>query len=170
MTVLVEQKFLGLDSKLTMTSLEIAQLTCKRHDNVLRKISELAVKGIIRAIPQIEEKYYGAKKGRLKRLCRLNKDESINLVANLCPLFTKKIIDRWLELEQKLVEPTYDQLQDLSVEMQVSERLGKIGSGLMHERRRVKRELKEKEKELLAGCQLRLDFDEQAGSALPADH
>lgn len=158
MNILVEQKFFGLDSKLTMTSIDISKMTGKRHDNVLRKISELSVKGVIRGIPQIEERYYGSKKGRQKRLCRLNKDESINLVANLCPLFTKKIIDRWMELEHRLVKPTYDQLQKLSVDMKVSERLGKIGSSLMHDRKKEKSKLLNEEKTLLANCQMRLDF------------
>ena len=95
MTVLIEQKFLGLDTKLTMTSVEVAELTDKHHYNVLRKIRELAAKGIIRGLPQIEEKYESTNRGRPTKLCRLNRTESINLVANLCPLFTQKIIDRW---------------------------------------------------------------------------
>ncbi len=36
---------------------------------------------------------------------RLNKTESLNLVANLSPEFTAKIIDRWQELEDKIQTP-----------------------------------------------------------------
>lgn len=160
MNVLIEQKFLGLDNKLTMTSLEIAKLTGKRHDHVIEKIRELSASGIIRSLPKIREKYQSTSNGgRPVSLYRLDRTESINLVANLCPLFTKKIIDRWQELEQQLVEPSYNQLQKLSVDMKVSERLGQIGSGLMHDRRRVKKKLLDEEKKLLANCQMRLDFD-----------
>ena len=38
----------------TMTSLEIAELTEKRHDNVKRVIETLAASGVI-SLPQIEE-------------------------------------------------------------------------------------------------------------------
>ncbi len=160
MTILIEQKFLNLDKELTMTSVEVAQLTDKHHYNVLRKIRELSAKGIIRDLRQIEEKHESTNIGRPVKLCRLNKDESINLVANLCPLFTKKIIDRWQELEQRLVEPSYGQLQELSVEIKVSERMGKIGSELMNERKRQKLKLVKKEQTLLSGCQLCLGLGE----------
>ena len=94
MNICIEQKFLSLDDQLTMTSLEIAKVTGKRHDNVLVKIRELAASGIIRGLPEIQEKYESTKKGgRPMKLCRLNRTESVNLVANLCPLFTDKIKD-----------------------------------------------------------------------------
>ncbi len=41
---------------ITMSTAEIAELTGKRHDNVMRKAKELENKGIINA-PQIEERY-----------------------------------------------------------------------------------------------------------------
>ena len=94
MNICIEQKFLSLDDQLTMTSLEIARVTGKRHGNVVRKIRELSATGVIRGFSQIEKKYESTKKGgRPMKLCRLNRTESVNLVANLCPLFTDKIKD-----------------------------------------------------------------------------
>ena len=88
--------------ELTMTSLEVSKVTGKRHDHVVDKIKELSVKHVIRDLPEIREKYDSTKKaGRPNAVYRLNKTESINLVANLCPEFTARIVDRWIELEQK---------------------------------------------------------------------
>ncbi len=81
----------------TMSTVEIAELTGKRHDNVMRKANELKNKGIIWS-PQIEETDCQNKK---RMIYRLNKTESLNLVANLSPEFTAKIIDRWQELENQ---------------------------------------------------------------------
>ena len=147
--------------ELTMTSLEVAIVTEKEHRNVLRKIRELSEKGIIRDFAQIEQKHDSTKKaGRPMNLCHLNRTESINLVANLCPEFTARIVERWIELEQKErgVSP-YGQLQNLSLQMKVSEQIGKIGSGLMHKRKEDKKLLKAVEKQLAAHCQLVIDFD-----------
>ncbi len=144
---------------LTMTSLEIAQLTNKRHDHVLVKIRELAGRGVIRAFPEIREKQNSPnKQGRPMQLCRLNRDESINLVANLSPKFTEAIINRWLELEHKTRQKPYDELQALTVEMRVSERLGQIGSELMNKRRREKRNISRKEQALVNQCQIAIQF------------
>ena len=161
MTVLIEPKFLSLDKEPSMTTLEIAELTGKRVDHVVEKVRELSVSGVVRGLPEIRENYERSKKGgRPMNVYRLNKEESINVVANLCPLFTQKIIKRWQELEHRLVEPTYDQLQELSVEMKVSERIGQIGSELMNKRKREKLKLVKQEKRLLTGCQLCLGLGE----------
>lgn len=151
-----------LDSgELTMTSLDITELINIRHDNVLRKIRELSGKGIIRGLPQIEEKYQSTNKpGRPMKLCRLNRTESINLVANLCPEFTARIVDRWLELErQQSGQSHYGQLQALSLNIKLSEQLGRIGSGLMNHRKEEKRLLKIMEEQLAVHCQLTIKFD-----------
>lgn len=92
----------------TMSTVEIAQLTGKRHDNVMRKAKELAAKGIIRA-PQTEERYGN---NNLRSVYYLDKIESLNLVANLSPEFTAKIIDRWQELENQQVQPRLSTVAD----------------------------------------------------------
>lgn len=86
----------------TMSSVEIAELTGKRHDNVMRTALNLVKKGIIGS-PQIEETDSQNKK---RMIYRLNKTESLNLVANLSPEFTARIIDRWQELESNAQPPS----------------------------------------------------------------
>ena len=142
--------------ELTMTSLEISELTKVRHPDVLRKIRELSGKGIIRSFEQIAQKHESTKKGgRPMKLCRLNRTESINLVANLCPEFTARIVKRWMELErQQSGQSYYDQLQTLLLNIKLSEQLGRIGSGLMNHRKEEKRLLKMMEEQLAMHCQL----------------
>ena len=92
-------------SDVSMTSVEIARLCHKRHDNVMRVANTLKDRGIILA-PQIEEQYTSGK-GRVdcRKIYRLNKVESFNLVANLSPEFTARVIDRWQELEEQAGDP-----------------------------------------------------------------
>lgn len=86
-----------------MTSIEIAELVGSRHDNVKRAIETLAGNGVI-AFPQSEEKptagrplkYFVFSGERGKR-------DSIIVVAQLSPEFTARLVDRWQELEQKLI-------------------------------------------------------------------
>ena len=85
-----------------MSSVEISELTGKRHDNVMRVAKRLFDKGIILS-PQIEEVFINGKGGKQSRkVYQLDKTESLNLVANLSPEFTAKIISRWQELESKV--------------------------------------------------------------------
>lgn len=98
-----------MDNVKTMSSVEIAELTGKRHDNVMRVAKRLRLKGIINA-PQIEERY---NKNNFRIVCYLNKTESLNLVANLSPEFTAAIIDRWQELESQAQKPTELSRMDL---------------------------------------------------------
>ena len=89
----------------TMNSLEIAELVQKRHDNVKRTIETLASKGVVQ-LPQIEDC------GRINGLGlkqtlsvyiftgKQGKRDSLIVVAQLCPEFTARIVDRWQELEE----------------------------------------------------------------------
>lgn len=80
----------------TMSSREIAELTGKRHDNVLSVARELKNSGIIGS-PEIQEPHPQNKQPY--PIFYLNKVESLNLVARLSPEFMARIIDRWQELE-----------------------------------------------------------------------
>lgn len=86
---------------LTMSSREIADLVESRHDNVKRTIETLAAKGVIPS-PQSEEKPTA---GRPVIEYRLDKRSSLIVVAQLCPEFTARIVDRWQELEAKQLAP-----------------------------------------------------------------
>ena len=94
-----------IEQNLTMTSLEIESLTGSRHDNVKRTIETLAKKSVI-SLPQTED----VKVHRERRTETVNayvfvgeqgRRDSIIVVAQLCPEFTARIVDRWQELEAK---------------------------------------------------------------------
>lgn len=88
----------------TMSSREIAELTEKRHDNVVRTIETLHVRGVI-GLPQFEEvPNQGPGPSRLMQY-RLEKRDTYVLVAQLSPEFTARLVDRWQELEGKQARP-----------------------------------------------------------------
>ncbi|ELC7036195.1 Rha family transcriptional regulator [Salmonella enterica] len=96
---------LSITTTPSMTSIEIAELVGKRHDNVKRTIKTLIFRGVITS-PQIEEKptagrpttYYLFEGEQGKR-------DSIIVVAQLCPEFTARLVDRWRELEEERRRP-----------------------------------------------------------------
>ena len=85
----------------TMSSLEMAELTGKRHDSVKRTIGTLADKGVIE-FPQIVEIRTATNTGSEYRV---NKRDSFVVVAQLCPEFTARLVDRWQELEAQQSAP-----------------------------------------------------------------
>ncbi|WP_314408883.1 phage antirepressor KilAC domain-containing protein [Pseudomonas kuykendallii] len=94
----------------TMTSREIAELVCKRHDNVKRTIETLAESGVI-VRPQIEDEHGTDAMGRARTMQVFRfagdqgKRDSIVVVAQLSPEFTARLVDRWQELEAKCAQP-----------------------------------------------------------------
>ncbi|MDC4449269.1 phage antirepressor KilAC domain-containing protein [Acinetobacter baumannii] len=97
----------------SMTSLEIADLVEKRHDNVKRTIENLVKQGIITS-PQIEEKPTAGRPSTFYVFTgEQGKRDSIIVVAQLCPEFTARLVDRWQELEAQVAKPV-DPMQLLS--------------------------------------------------------
>ncbi len=92
---------LNTASTLTMSSLQIAELVEKRHDNVKRTVETLVAKGII-VRPQIEDEQSFDTMGRSRKeaVYRINKRDTYVVVAQLSPEFTARLVDRWQELEQ----------------------------------------------------------------------
>lgn len=88
----------------TMTSREIADLTDKRHDNVMRTIEVLHEKGVI-ALPQFEEVPNLGLGPLLLKQYRIGKRDSFVIVAQLSPEFTARLVDRWQELESVAEKP-----------------------------------------------------------------
>ncbi|WP_336141987.1 Rha family transcriptional regulator [Acinetobacter sp. 102] len=90
-----------------MTSLEIAELVEKRHDNVKRTIESLVNQQVI-TLPQIEETSFSNSIGRKQNTTVYvfkgdqGKRDSIIVVAQLCPEFTARLVDRWAELEKQI--------------------------------------------------------------------
>lgn len=98
----------------TMTSLEISELTGKRHDNVKRLIesfsqdiesrkaliarphTEVMQKEVNGRIYEYEVYIFSGEQGKL---------DSITVVAQLCPEFTAALVKRWYELENQSLKP-----------------------------------------------------------------
>ena len=99
----------------SMNSLEISELVQKRHDNVKRTIENLVTSGVI-SQPQIEDGMKSAN-GIVPQVYKFSgekgKRDSIIVVAQLCPEFTARLVDRWAELEAQVAKPTELSRMDL---------------------------------------------------------
>ena len=82
----------------TMSSREIAELVESRHDSVKRTIERLAGKALIGFTPSVETSHEGAG-ARDVEVYLVGKRDSYVVVAQLCPEFTARLVDRWQELE-----------------------------------------------------------------------
>jgi phage regulator Rha-like protein len=90
---------------LTMSSREIAELTGKEHKNVIRTVKDLLAAEILDA--QIEPLKFEYR-GQWFDYYKLNKRDSLVLVARLSPEFTAHIVDRWQELEHQSKQHSID--------------------------------------------------------------
>lgn len=95
---------------ITMTSLEISELTGSRHDSVKRTIERLAERGVIQSPPLVEIENKQSLGPRNKTMAyvftgKQGKRDSLIVVAQLCPEFTARIVDRWQELEEAVSTP-----------------------------------------------------------------
>ena len=93
-----------LDGILTMSSLEIAELTGKRHDNVMRDIQGML--GELGGVLSFEDTYTNPQNGQSYPIFNLPKREALILVSGYSVLMRAKIIDRWQELEAKQAPQT----------------------------------------------------------------
>lgn len=95
-----------IETNLKMTSREIAELTGKEHRNVLvdiRKMLEELVgdEGML----SFQQTYTNEQNGQQYPMFALPKRETLILVSGYNLAMRAKIIDRWQELEAKLVKP-----------------------------------------------------------------
>ena len=94
----------------TMTSLEIAELVGSEHRNVKLSIERLMKKGVIQLSPmanveKINNLGHSVKVGMYEFSGEQGKRDSIIVVAQLCPEFTARLVDRWQELEALVAKP-----------------------------------------------------------------
>ncbi|MGL6025673.1 MAG: phage antirepressor KilAC domain-containing protein [Vibrio sp.] len=90
---------LSAQTGMTMSSREIAELTNKRHDNVMRVIRDL-ISGHVLS-PQIEETpFVHPQNQQTYAEFHLGKRDSLVVVARLSPEFTAAVVDRWQDLEK----------------------------------------------------------------------
>lgn len=94
----------------TMCSREIAELTGKRHDHVLRDI-ETMLKSLGQTSPQIWGELPDSQ-GKPQRVANLPKRECLILVSGYSVELRARIIDRWQALEQPEVMPTLPNFAD----------------------------------------------------------
>ena len=100
----------------SMTSLEIAELVEKRHDNVKRTIQTLVERRVI-TLPHFEEKATAGRPiGFFTFKGEKGKRDSIIVVAQLCPEFTARLVDRWYELEGKNRELSKMEILQMALE------------------------------------------------------
>lgn len=95
-----------LQTEQTMSSREIAELTGKRHDNVMRDIREMLIElhgegGLLK----FEGTYLNEQNGQRYPLFDLPKRETLILVSGYNLTMRAKIIDRWQELETRAADP-----------------------------------------------------------------
>lgn len=83
----------------TMSSREIAELTGKQHSKVMRTIEDLIDKGIAKMATL--SPYINGQNGQSYNEYKLDKRDSLVLIARLSPEFTAAVVDRWQELEDK---------------------------------------------------------------------
>jgi phage regulator Rha-like protein len=88
----------------TMTSREIAELTGKRHDHVMRDLQNLSDQGVI-DLPKFGEIAKDAM-NRDQTIYRLPKRETLILTSGYSATQRAVIIDRWLELEGQIAALT----------------------------------------------------------------
>ncbi len=88
-----------------MSSREIAELTGKRHDNVLRDIKILIEQGAIDRL-SFEEISYKDSYGREQAAYELDFDATMTLVTGYNAVLRARVIRRWRELETgRIAEP-----------------------------------------------------------------
>ncbi|MEX9896593.1 phage antirepressor KilAC domain-containing protein [Providencia rettgeri] len=101
---------------LTMSSVEISELVESRHDKVKQSIERLAARGAIQLPPMGEVRNH---QNQVVQVYQLNKRDSYVVVAQLSPMFTARLVDRWQELEnQKLVPTTFSEALRLAADLE----------------------------------------------------
>lgn len=94
---------MGSSVSVTMSSREIAELTGKRHDNVVRDIEKMLAENEIDRL-KFEGVYQDAK--REHRKCyNLPRDLTYTLIAGYRSDLRLKIVRRWMELEAVTIAP-----------------------------------------------------------------
>ena len=104
------------NSEQSMDTLDISELVQSRHDKVKQSTERLVERGVIAQPPmgsvvktvngrdyETEVYVFTGEKG---------KRDSIIVVAQLCPEFTARLVDRWAELEALVAKPQITTPQD----------------------------------------------------------
>ncbi|PMY37353.1 DNA-binding protein [Pseudomonas sp. GW456-L14] len=99
----------------SMSSREIADLVDSRHDKVKQSIDRLVERGVIVQPPMGDEQFRDSiGRPRTESVYHVCKRDSFIVVAQLCPEFTARLVDRWQELEEQVAKPAFDYAAALS--------------------------------------------------------
>ncbi len=98
------------DATLTMTSREIAELTSKRHSDVLRDARVML--GQLELDERNFASVYVGGNGEERPQLALTKDLTITLVAGYSATLRHRIVSRWLELEAEASRPALPDFSD----------------------------------------------------------
>ncbi|EFI8509537.1 Rha family transcriptional regulator [Escherichia coli] len=100
-----------IDEVQTMSSREIAELTGKRHDNVLRDIEKMAkdLDILDRLNFEVYEEINNLGFNVQRKVYKLNKEETLILVSGYSIKMRAAIIRRWQELEAQASKPVLPQ-------------------------------------------------------------
>ncbi|GBD55943.1 Rha family transcriptional regulator [Gluconobacter wancherniae] len=94
----------------TMSSREIAELTGKRHDNVVRdnvvRDIEKMLKDVGEGLLNFEDTYRNEQNGQEYRCYNLTQDLTYNLILGYDAARRLKVVRRWMELEKGMVKIT----------------------------------------------------------------
>lgn len=91
---------------LTMSSREIAELTGKRHDHVMRDIK--AMLDSLGGVPSFGDTYRNEQNGQEYPIFRLDKEHTLCLVSGYNVKMRMAIIQRWQVLEEQKHTTGYD--------------------------------------------------------------
>lgn len=89
---------------MSMSSREIADLTGKRHDHVVRDIEKMLT-DVGEGLPKFGDTYRNEQNGQEYRCYNLPKDLTITLIAGYRSDLRLKIVRRWMELEDQAALP-----------------------------------------------------------------
>ena len=108
-----------MSGEMTMGTREIAKLLNRDHSDIRRSASRLVDSGVINGgQPLADTPYTNDQNGQTYYEYRLNKLDSITLVAQNCPQFTAALVKRWDELERGAAKPSFmDSLSPAAVIM-----------------------------------------------------
>ncbi len=115
----MSSKSLILNQNVTMSSLEIAELTGKEHKNVLRDIREMLQElegGRLKseptsqdlesgALPESEQTYLDSQ-GKAQPYYQLGEELTLTLLTGYSTKLRNAVVKRWKELERRLAEQT----------------------------------------------------------------
>ena len=108
----------------TMTSLEIAKITNKRHDNIIRDINdEISKLGIERGQLIFEEIEYLDNRNRKQPAFNITLDGVLQLGARYDAVIRFNLIQKVKELQEKVPHSYPDALRALAIEVETKEKL-----------------------------------------------